>query len=62
MFSTDVLFSLNEKSLFFFPKNINKELDVFNRYLFPLNEQSLFFFPNHINKGVRCFQQIFYFL
>ena len=36
MFSTDILFSLNEKSLFFFPKNINKELDVFNRFFIPL--------------------------
>ena len=32
MFSTDILFPLNEQSLFFFPKNIDNELDVFKRY------------------------------
>ena len=48
MFSTDILLSLNEQNLFFFPKNINNELDLFNRHVIHLNEQSLYFFPMKI--------------
>ena len=36
MFPTEILVPLNEQSEFFFPKNINKELDVFNRYVISL--------------------------
>ena len=57
--SKDIIFTLNEQSLFFFPRKklgvntskilTHKELDTFKRYCIALNEQSLYFFPKKIN-------------
>ena len=60
MFSIDILFPLNEQNLIFFPKNINKELDVFNRYFFPLKWIKLIFLPKNINKELDVYNRHFF--
>ena len=58
MFSKDNLFPLNEQSLFFYPKKINKYSKMFpTDVLVPLNKQSKFFFSNNINKELDVFNR-----
>ena len=61
MFSADILFPLNEQGLLIFSKNINKELDIFNRYVISLKWIKFFFLPQEYQLWIKCFQQISYF-
>ena len=61
MFSADILFPSNKQGLSIFSKNINKELDIFNRYVISLKWIKFIFLPQEYQLWIRCFQQIFYF-
>ena len=61
MFSADILFPLNEQGLLIFSKDINKELNIFNRYIISLKWKKFIFLPQEYQLWIRCFQQIFHF-